>query len=233
MTSEKTPFDVLFRDGDVIVVNKAPGLLSQPDASGDPDLLTLLSRETGRRVYPIHRLDRGVGGLLAVAASERAARVLSSMVSGESDRFKKEYLTVVHGSFCEPTGELSDYLLRDAGRTRVVERGTRGAKTARLAYRVLAETETGGLSLSLLCVRLFTGRTHQIRAQLSNAGHPVAGDGRYGAHDRFPPLALFSHRLAFPHPLTGKTLRFSAMPETTPFDFFSIPAVGEEGFFDD
>lgn len=232
MASE-TPYDVLYRDGDVIVVNKAPGLLSQPDAGGDPDLLSLLSREYGRPVYPIHRLDRGVGGLLAVAASRRAAGALSALVSGESDRFQKEYLAVVHGRFERSSGELTDFLLRDAGRTRVVSEGTKGAVIARLAYRVLAETEAAQKSLSLVAVRLYTGRTHQIRAQLSNAGHPVAGDGRYGARDRFPPIALFSYRLAFPHPVTGKPLRFSALPGTTPFDLFSIPAPGEKGLFDD
>ena len=231
--ASKTPYDVLYQDGDVIVVNKAPGLLSQPDAGGDSDLLSLLSREYGRPVYPIHRLDRGVGGLLAVAASRRSAGVLSALVSGENDRFKKEYLTVVHGRFGEPSGELTDFLLRDAGRTRVVPEGTKDAKVARLAYRVLSENEAAKSPLSLVAVRLCTGRTHQIRAQLSNAGHPVAGDGRYGARDRFPPLALFSYRLAFPHPVTGKTLRFSVLPETIPFNLFSIPAPGEKGFFDD
>ena len=233
MTGEKVPYDVLYRDGDLIVVNKRPGLLSQPDAGGDPDLLSLLSREYGGPVYPVHRLDRGVGGLIAVASSERAARVLSAQVAGESDAFRKEYLTVVHGRFDDAAGEMTDFLLRDAGRTRTVPEGTKGAKRARLAYRVLAESGEGGTPLSLLAVRLYTGRTHQIRAQLSGAGHPVAGDGRYGAHDRFPPLALFSSRLAFPHPVTGKILAFSVLPGTTPFDLFSIPNPGEKGFFDD
>ena len=233
MRRDRTSLDVLFRDGDLIVVNKRPGLLSQADRSGDPDLLTLLAEETGRTVYPVHRLDRGVGGLVAVAASERAARVLSALVSGEDGRFRKEYLTVVHGRFDRTEGELNDYLLRDAGRTRVVPKGTGGAKIARLAYRVLSETDAEGSPLSLLAVRLFTGRTHQIRAQLSNACHPVAGDGRYGAHDRFPPLALFASFLAFPHPKTGRILRFSALPDAAPFNRFTIPAPGEKGFFDD
>ena len=79
MTGETTPFDVLYRDRDVIVANKRPGLLSQPDAGGDPDLLSLLSREYGGPVYPVHRLDRGVGGLIAVASSERAARLRSRL----------------------------------------------------------------------------------------------------------------------------------------------------------
>ena len=143
MTGETTPFDVLYRDRDVIVANKRPGLLSQPDAGGDPDLLSLLSREYGGPVYPVHRLDRGVGGLIAVASSERAARVLSAQVAGESDAFRKEYLTVVHGRFDDAAGEMTDFLLRDAGRTRTVPEGTKGAKRARLAYRVLAESGEG------------------------------------------------------------------------------------------
>ena len=228
-------YDVLFRDGDVIVVNKSPGLLSQSDRSGDPDLLSLLSREVGSPVYPVHRLDRGVGGLVAVAANQRSAGILSSLVAGEKDAFDKEYLAVVHGVFAEPNGSLIDYLLRDEKRriTRVVAKETPGAKIARLAYRVLETADHDGRPLSLVAVRLFTGRTHQIRAQFANAGHPVAGDGRYGAHDRFPPIALFSCRLTFPHPKTGKILRFSAIPAGIPFDMFSIPDPGEKGFFDD
>ena len=228
-------YDVLYRDGDVIVVNKTPGLLSQPDRSGDPDLLTLLSRETGRPVFPVHRLDRGVGGLVAVAANERAAGVLSAQIANENGRFRKEYLTVVHGRFEQTEGELSDWLLREERRriTRVVPQGTPGAKDARLAYRVLGESDALGVTLSLVAVRLFTGRTHQIRAQMSNAGHPVAGDGRYGAHDRFPPIALFSSYLSFPHPETGKTLCFSARPTRSPFDRFSIAFSEDDNFPDE
>ena len=228
-------YDVLFRDRDVIVVNKTPGLLSQSDRSGDPDLLSLLSREIGRTVYPIHRLDRGVGGLIAVAANQRSAGVLSATVSGEKDAFDKEYLAVLHGRFTEPSGLLTDYLLRDEKRriTRVVGKETPGAKIARLAYRVLDTVDLDGRTLSLVAVRLFTGRTHQIRAQFANIGHPVAGDGRYGAHDRFPPIALFSCRLAFPRPQSGEIMRFSAKPAGIPFNAFSIPDPGEKGFFDD
>ena len=226
-------YDVLYRDRDVMVVNKAAGLLSQADRSGDPDLLTLLSREIGHPVFPVHRLDRGVGGLIAVALNQTAAAKLSLLVSREDGAFKKEYLAVLHGRFDGECGTLTDFLLRESGRTRVVSEGTKGAKIARLAYRVLAEADAEGVPLSLVAVRLFTGRTHQIRAQFANAGHPVAGDGRYGAHDRFPPIALFSCRLSFPHPVNGKTLCFSAIPNGSPFDRFLIPDHGEKGFFDD
>ena len=228
-----SPYDVLYRDRELIVANKAPGLLSQSDRSGDPDLLTLLSRETGRPVFLVHRLDRGVGGLIVAAVNQRAAAKLSQFVAGEDGAFKKEYIAVLHGFFDGEYGTLTDCLLREGGRTRVVPEGTKDAKIARLAYRVLGKTEADGKTLSLVAVRLFTGRTHQIRAQFANAGHPVAGDGRYGAHDRFPGIALFSSRLSFPHPATGKTLCFSAIPDGTPFDRFSIPDPGEKGFFDD
>lgn len=235
MTRDDRPYDVLFRDGDVIVVNKSPGLLSQPDRGNDPDLLTLLSHKIGHPVFPIHRLDRGVGGLIAVAVNQRAAGALSSLVSDGNGAFVKEYLAVVHGRFDAPSGELSDHLLREEKRriTRVVPAGTPGAKPARLAYFVLGETDLDGRAFSLVAVRLFTGRTHQIRAQFSNAGHPVAGDGRYGAHDRFPPIALYSAYLSFPHPGTGERLVFSAAPTLPPFDRFVIPSQGEKGFFDD
>ena len=235
MTRDSHPYDVLFRDDDVIVVNKTPGLLSQSDRSEDPDLLTLLSFEIGRPVFPVHRLDRGVGGLVVVAQNERAAGVLSAHLSGENDSFRKEYVAVVHGRFDEASGVLSDLLLREERRriTSVVTAGTPGAKPARLGYRVLSETDLDGRTFSLVAVRLFTGRTHQIRAQLSHAGHPVAGDGRYGARDRFPPLALFSSYLSFQHPKTKEKLVFSAVPTIPPFDRFVIPPAGEKGFFDD
>ena len=87
MTRDDRPYDVLFRDGDVIVVNKSPGLLSQPDRGNDPDLLTLLSHKIGHPVFPIHRLDRGVGGLIAVAVNQRAAGALSSLVSDGNGAF--------------------------------------------------------------------------------------------------------------------------------------------------
>ena len=155
-----SPYDVLYRDRDVIVVNKAPGLLSQSDRSGDPDLLTLLSRETGRPVFPVHRLDRGVGGLIVAAPIQRAAAKLSQLVANEDGAFRKEYLAVLHGRFDAESGTLTDHLLRDGGRTRVVPEGTKDAKIARLAYRVLGENEVDGILLSLVAVRLFTGRTH-------------------------------------------------------------------------
>ncbi len=212
-------FSILYEDDALVIVRKAPGLLSQKDASCDPDLLTLLRERYEKeglpsRVYPVHRLDRGVGGLMVVARSKQAAAMLSAAVSDHT-AFVKEYLAVFHGLASRRAGVLEDALYHDerARRTLAVSRDDPRGKRASLAYRVVAERSVPGKKpLSLAVIRLETGRTHQIRAQLSAHGHPLAGDGRYGARDRYGEIALFSARLSFLHPGRRERLSFHALP---------------------
>lgn len=190
---------ILFKNKSCIIALKPVGMPSQSDESGDTDLLSVIGadlRAKGEQdtLYPVHRLDRNVGGLIIVARTKSAAATLSAMVA--SDGIGKQYLAVAKGNALQ--GELCDYLLKDARASRAVVtvKGARGAKLARLHCTPLAQVTDGTSSLTLIRVRLFTGRFHQIRAQLSNAGTPLVGDKKYGGIStlrRTP--ALFAYKL--------------------------------------
>ena len=158
---------------------------------------------------------------MVFAMTKSAAGKLSSLVT--SDAFEKEYLAVVHGTPAEEKAELCDYLYHDPRRnlTAVVEAGSKDAKEAKLAYTLLGRDMEG--ELSLVRVRLYTGRTHQIRVQFASRSMPIAGDGKYGARDRMA-LALWSARLTLRHPVRKKTMTFEALPDNTvsPWDRFSM-----------
>src|SRR5699024_6753607 len=165
---------ILYEERGFLVCLKPPGLLSQ--AGPGDDLLQALSRQAGGSFLPVHRLDRGVGGVMAVARSKSAAAALSAAVAQR--KFEKEYLCLVRGRPGEEAGTYRDLLLHDRQRNKsfVVDRIRGGVKEAELDYRCLASS--GGLSL--VHVRLRTGRTHQIRVQFASRGTPLAGDGKYG-----------------------------------------------------
>jgi 23S rRNA pseudouridine1911/1915/1917 synthase len=207
---------ILYEDSALVVCIKPAGVLSQgaPGESGG-DMLTLLSEQLGcDAVFPVHRLDRGVGGLMVYAKQQAAAGKLSAAVADRT--MIKEYVAVVHGAPCEPQGEMVDLLYKDATKNKsfVGQRQRAGVKRAQLTYRVLASYEDEeGAPLTLVRIRLGTGRTHQIRVQFSSRSMPLVGDGKYGARDHGVPVALWSCRLCFPHPLKkGKTIDIFCPP---------------------
>ena len=212
---------ILYKDDMLAVAVKPAGVLSQPDRTGEDSMVTLLKAQLGREVFPVHRLDRAVGGVMLFAMTKSAAGKLSALVT--SDLFEKEYMAVIHGVPTEEKGELSDFLFHDARRnlTTVVTPDHKDAKDARLAYTLLAKDMEN--EFSLVRVRLYTGRTHQIRVQFASRSLPIAGDGKYGARDRMG-LALWSSRLSFRHPIRKKTMTFEALPDgtATPWDRFSL-----------
>jgi 23S rRNA pseudouridine1911/1915/1917 synthase len=212
---------ILYKDDMLAVAVKPAGVLSQPDRTGEDSMVTLLKAQLGREVFPVHRLDRAVGGVMLFAMTKSAAGKLSALVT--SDLFEKEYMAVIHGVPAEEKGELSDFLFHDARRnlTTVVTPDHKDAKDARLAYTLLAKDMEN--EFSLVRVRLYTGRTHQIRVQFASRSMPIAGDGKYGARDRMG-LALWSSRLSFRHPIRKKTMTFEALPDgkATPWDRFSL-----------
>ena len=212
---------ILYKDETLAVAVKPAGVLSQPDRTGEDSMVTLLKAQLGREVFPVHRLDRAVGGVMLFAMTKSAAGKLSALVT--SDLFEKEYMAVIHGVPAEEKGELSDFLFHDARRnlTTVVEPDHKDAKDAKLAYTLLAKDMEN--EFSLVRVRLYTGRTHQIRVQFASRSMPIAGDGKYGARDRMG-LALWSSRLSFRHPIRKKTMTFEALPDgtVTPWDRFSL-----------
>lgn len=205
---------ILYEDPAVIVVIKEPGQLSEA-AGGSPDsLVTRLNARFSRkgesaRAYPVHRLDRGVGGVMVYAKTGAAAAGLSAAV--RQNLLEKEYLAAVHGCPEPAEGVLEDLLWKDGrkNKTFVVSRMRKGVKPASLDYRVV-ETRA---ERSLVRIRLHTGRSHQIRVQFASRKWPLVGDGKYGARDK-EPLALFSCRLAFPHPIAKERMSFEYFPET-------------------
>ena len=185
-----------------VVCVKPVGIAAQgTDAQALPQLL---AAQLGCEVYPVHRLDQTVGGVMVYAkTAKEAARLTQSMGEGG---MQKTYLAVLTGCPEKTSGTLEDLLFHDRvkNKTYVVRRPRGGVKKAVLSYEILAEAE----GLSLARVRLQTGRTHQIRVHLAHIGCPICGDYLYGRElpelkDRF---ALHSARLRCVQPVTGETV---------------------------
>jgi len=174
--------EILFEDESVTVAVKPPALLSERAEGGNGFADRLAARNPNGYVGVIHRLDRGVGGVMVYARTPIAAARLSADV--QAHRFEKEYLAWLHGRPQSDASTLRDLLFHDRmkNKTFVVERTRKGVKEAVLDYTVIGErTDSAGETNTLVKVRLHTGRTHQIRVQFSHRGHPLLGDGKYGA----------------------------------------------------
>ena len=200
--------EILYQDDAILVCIKPAGIAVE---GTKPDLCAVLAEQTGAPVYPVHRLDAPVGGVMVFARTKEAAAALSRDVSERSIR--KEYLAAVSGTPDPAAGELRDWLYHDAraNKTFVVKNQRKGVKEAVLDYRTLDSAVVGDAPVTLVRVRLHTGRTHQIRAQFAGHRHPLCGDGRYGSRLKGP-VALFSASLTFAHPVTGETMTFEALP---------------------
>lgn len=209
---------VLYKDDQLLLVEKPVGLTSQETAG---DSLPHRLAEQGLPVLPVHRLDTPTGGVMVYARTKPAAAGLSALVS-QHDRFIKEYLAVVQG-IPAPEGELTDLLYHDVKRNKSfpVKRERKGVRLARLSYAVLQTADTPQGVFSLVRVRLHTGRTHQIRVQFASRQMPLYGDSRYGGA-KGEALGLWSHRLTFPHPVTGQTVCGESLPpDTAPWCWFA------------
>ncbi len=194
---------ILYDGGDFAVALKPAGVLSEESAT-EENAVTLLSRQLSRKVYPVHRLDRAVGGAMVYAFSPAAAARLSA-----SGAFEKEYIAVVHGT-TDGSGEWRDLLFKDSrtNKSYVVKRMRRGVKEAALSFTTLAAAD----GLSLVSVKLGTGRSHQIRVQFSSRRHPIVGDGKYGASDGCP-IALFLRKIVIPNG-SDTPAEICALPDT-------------------
>ncbi len=184
--------ELLDNQRDYVVCVKPRGILSQSGAGRN--LVALLEAQLDSPVYPVHRLDREVGGVMIFAKTPKGAAQLSRQL--QQNQLKKEYLAVLLGRPPADSGALTDLLFHDRGRnkTYVVDRPRKGVKEARLCYQVLAEQD----GQSLVQILLYTGRTHQIRAQFASRSLPLAGDGRYGGGSGT--LALWAVRLRLLQP---------------------------------
>ena len=211
--------NIVYEDEHIVICNKPPGVASQSERGLEPDLLSLVRNEYLRKgqkseLHIINRLDKPVGGLVLFARDKKTASLLSAL-SGEHS-IEKEYVALVSGH-PKQSGEYKDYLIKD-GRINlsgVTEEGTPGAKYARLMYSVIGTKIIEGKEYSLVRIRLFTGRHHQIRVQFSHHGHPLYGDVKYNPefknrHDVTP--ALFAARLSFNNPYGAEKITVEAEP---------------------
>lgn len=205
------PLDILYEDGDMVVLNKAPGVSVHPGPGHFDDtlgnfLLDHYDREGEMAdFHPVHRLDRGTSGLLAAAKHPHAQEVLKNQL--HTNAFRRTYLAVCEGVPQPPEGTIEAPLGPKPGS--LMEQMVRpDGKFARTRYKVLGTY--GGRALVEL--ELDTGRTHQIRVHMAHLGYPLTGDFLYGQEDRelIGRPALHSHRLELCHPVTGERLTFTA-----------------------
>lgn len=210
---------ILYEDNHIIVAVKPPNVPSQADKTEDADMLTIIKEYLKEKynkpgnVYLglVHRLDRPVGGVMVFAKTSKAASRLSQQVREKI--FKKEYLAIVDGKIENKTGTLENYLLKNekTNTSKVVPEGTKNSKYAKLDYEVLKYNEE--INLSLLKIILHTGRHHQIRLQLSNFGHSICGDQKYGTRGRGKQVSLWAYKLTIKHPITKEEMTFTALPD--------------------
>lgn len=221
---------VLYEDNHLLVVLKPQNMPTQGDESGDNDLLSLVKKYVKEKydkpgeafVGLVHRLDRPTGGVMVFAKTSKAASRLSEQLRDGS--LEKRYLAVVVGVPRDRQARLTNYLKKDEKNNivTVVPAAIEGAKRAELAYKVV-ELEP---RLSLVDIKLFTGRSHQIRVQMQHIGTPVFGDVKYGgtALAKGHNLALWAYELRLYHPVTKQPMVFVAYPpqEKTPWNLFNI-----------
>ena len=215
---------ILYQDRDLILCRKPAGVPSQPDPSGQGDILSSLQKIHGE-VALIHRLDAPTGGVMVFGRTPKATAALGALVQ-DHGRFQKEYLAVVSKPMPDEAGDMHDFLYHDkrANKSYVTDGNRKGSKEAVLDYRVLATAEDG---TTLVHVRLHTGRTHQISVQFASRGYPLAGDGKYGSRTKCPYIGLWAYRLTFPHPVTDQLVSASALPavDAAPWRNFDLQAL--------
>ena len=234
--------EILYEDNHVLGVLKPAGMLSQGDRTGDTSALEM-ARNYIKNKYEkpgnvfmglVQRLDRPVSGVMIFARTSKAASRLSQSFHDRVS--EKTYLCVVSGNMEQESGELSALIVRAHTRSRIAATESTKTKAATLEYRVLgrfAGEETRAprprgrrdpAAMTLLEVRPRTGRHHQIRLQLSSAGHPIRGDVKYGAVTPLPDksIALHAVRLRVPHPVRNEVIDlFAPPPSSAPWSHFS------------
>lgn len=209
---------VLYEDNQIVVVIKPQNVPTMADESGDKDMLTLVKEYIKEKynkpgeafIGLVHRLDRPTGGIMVFARNSKSAKRLSEQFQTHS--VEKVYYAVTNGVVKLKSQKLVNYLKKDEKENivKIVPMSESGAKKAELVYNYLEDDEKE----SLLEVKILTGRSHQIRLQLSNIGYPLVGDVKYGkAKGKTSQLGLWAGKLAFDHPTTKQRLVFMASPD--------------------
>ena len=195
--------EILYADKDIALCIKPVGLDSEKDMPAQ--LASQLGKE---EVFPVHRLDMAVGGLMVYALNKRAASGLSVQIALR--QMQKEYLAIVHGHPEEERGTLRDLLYRDKAKNKsyVVKKKRAGVKDAELEYECIGRCK----ARSLIRISLHTGRSHQIRVQFSSRSLPLVGDVKYGSTYKDCPIALWSCALSFKQPVSGEAMHFQKLP---------------------
>lgn len=240
---------ILHKDKDILICHKPTGLAVENVTVGRMDIVSELKNHIkSSYLGVVHRLDQPVEGLLVFAKNQKAAASLSRQL--QQNTLNKEYYAVACGKLNSETGRLVEYLAKD-NKTRmakVINKTDADAREAILDYRViqtkkcsdvitgsgamggLSETMLNALEISLLNIQIQTGRFHQIRVQLSNAGMPILGDQKYGNEESVEMslatgtknVALCACSLHFKHPATGKRLSYEIKPDSGAFSLFEI-----------
>ena len=190
--------EILFSDKEIVVCIKPVGMDSEQDVP------QALQQQLGGEIFTLHRLDKNVGGVMLYGRTKASAARFSGLI--QDGQLIKEYVALVHGTPPQE-GDLTDLLWKDSSKNKVfvVKRERRGVKKARLTYRLLQAGEQ-----SLVRVRLYTGRSHQIRVQFASRGFPLVGDHKYGSREVASAPMLYSCCLTFPY--GGKEQKFESLP---------------------
>lgn len=213
--------NVIYEDNHLLVVQKPINVPVCPDSSGDISLLDLLKKYLKEKynkpgnIYLglVHRLDRPVGGIMVFAKTSKAASRLSLQVQNHD--FKKDYHAVVCGNI-NGKGNFIDRLLKNE-KTNIVSVNKNG-KEAKLSFEKISFVN----NMSLVRIKLETGRSHQIRVQFSYHGYPLYGDQKYNANAKVgEQIALFASSIKFKHPITKEELVFKLnLPNVSPWNLF-------------
>lgn len=198
------PLRILYEDEFLLIIDKPAGMLVHPTASEEGtsvgNIVTHYYRQKGLSIafHPIHRLDRGTSGILAIAKVAHIQQILSAQNHSQMSR---TYLALVHGTLA-PRGSVTTPIARKEGS--IIERTvSEDGQEAHTDYETLLTRD----GLSLVRLTLHTGRTHQIRVHMASIGHPLIGDDLYGSpYHAFPRQALHSSQLSFIHPITNQNI---------------------------
>lgn len=190
--------EILYSNKDFVVCIKPVGYDSEMDV---PQALKNMYSD----IYPLHRLDKNVGGVMVYALNSQTARILSKQI--QEGKMIKEYVAKIHG-IPPKEGILEDFLFKDSKKNKVfvVKKERKGVKKAKLAYQCISHDQ----ETSLIHIRLYTGRSHQIRVQFASRGYPLLGDHRYGSKDKNKAPLLYSCKISFPY--KNEILSFESYP---------------------
>jgi RluA family pseudouridine synthase len=207
--------DIRFEDDFYIAANKPSGLMVEPDRFSNPNLKDLVTQYVGKSckiktgVGVIHRLDRPVSGIVLFAKTPQALKLMNLLF--EDRKIRKFYIAEVEGKLLNSSATLENFIYKDDKNKKaiIVKSESTHNKHCKLKYRVLKTLPFS----SVIEIELFTGRFHQIRAQLSHIGNPILGDNKYGAKTQKENIHLHASKLIFVHPFTSQKTEITASVE--------------------